>query len=133
MPPYIRNPRITTGRPNHPCNYTPAKKIKFRFEGKAPDRSKYGPGPEARDRYAQDRYHFMELSQHNDSEEGQAERQAQEDERLKREKEAKQRRKEDKNSQKEQDKRLKGYGELKSSKGDKEGRHVLLGGSSRRH
>lgn len=39
MPPYIRNPRITTGRPNHPCNYLPAKKIRFRFEGTLPDQS----------------------------------------------------------------------------------------------
>ncbi|THV54489.1 hypothetical protein BGAL_0025g00090 [Botrytis galanthina] len=132
MPPYIRNPRITEGRPNHPCNYLPAKKIRFPYEKTAPDKSKYGHSTEAREQYAQDRYDYMERSMFNDSEEGQAERQEQEDKRLRRRKEEKKEQKEDEKRRKEQDKRLKGYGES-SSKGDKEGRHGLLGGSSKRH
>ncbi|KAF5872419.1 uncharacterized protein Bfra_005778 [Botrytis fragariae] len=132
MPPYEFNPRITSGRPNHPCNYLPAKKIIFKYNGQPPDRdlSKYGRGSEAKDKYALARYDYMERLLFNDSEKGQAERQAQEDERVRKEKEAKQKRKDDEKSRKEQGKRLKNYGE--PSGGHKEERHGLLG-SSRRH
>ncbi|TGO29453.1 hypothetical protein BPAE_0015g00900 [Botrytis paeoniae] len=127
MPPYEFNPRISKGRPNHPCNYLPAKKIidkimdNLQIEiyqtNQAPQ--KYGHGSETKDKYALAQCDFMKKLLFNDNE------------RVRKEKEANQKRKDGEKSRKEQDKRLKKYGE--PSGGRKEERHGLLDGSSRRH
>ncbi|EMR87761.1 hypothetical protein ACHAP3_000304 [Botrytis cinerea] len=128
MPPYTINRRITTGKPNHPNNHKPASKIDYPYRIPPPDRN----APEYRgsknaEKYAQHRYHWVELSSWNDTEEGQAERREEEEERARKKMAEKKQQKEEKKIDKEKDKKYKKSGE--SSKGQNEERHRLLGGS----